>query len=63
MEMAVLQPFDRDIWLAGGPKLALAGFHYPTRMAVIRLADGGLFIWSSFAIVARQPETSSAAGQ
>ncbi|MVT67850.1 DUF4336 domain-containing protein [Bradyrhizobium pachyrhizi] len=44
--MVVLQQFGHDIWIAGGPNLAVAGFHYPTRMAVVRLADGGLFIWS-----------------
>ncbi|WP_076866892.1 DUF4336 domain-containing protein [Bradyrhizobium mercantei] len=44
--MTVLQDFGDDIWIAGGPNVAVAGFHYPTRMAVIRLSDGGLFIWS-----------------
>jgi hypothetical protein len=44
---AMLEPFGPEIWIAGGPTvIAAAGFHYPTRMAVIRLADGGLFIWS-----------------
>jgi hypothetical protein len=38
--------FDQEIWIADGPSVAVAGFHYPTRMAVIRLSNGGLFIWS-----------------
>lgn len=42
----MLQPFGEDIWLADGPLAGVAGFHYPTRMAVIRLQGGGLFIWS-----------------
>jgi len=46
----MLTPFGEDIWLADGPLVGVAGFHYPTRMAVIRLADGGLFIWSPTAI-------------
>ncbi|WP_166293976.1 DUF4336 domain-containing protein [Bradyrhizobium sp. 2S1] len=50
--MAVLQDFGPDIWIAGGPNVAVAGFHYPTRMAVIRLSDGGLFIWSPVRLTA-----------
>ncbi|MBO4224560.1 DUF4336 domain-containing protein [Bradyrhizobium neotropicale] len=42
----MLKEFDREIWTADGPDVSVAGFHYPTRMAVIRLSDGGLFIWS-----------------
>lgn len=46
----MLQPFGEDIWLADGPLTAVAGFHYPTRMAVIRLSGGALFIWSPTAL-------------
>lgn len=42
----MLQEFGREIWIVDGPCVAVAGFHYPTRMAAIRLSDGGLFIWS-----------------
>ena len=42
----MLQPFGEEIWLAEGPTTAVAGFCYPTRMAVVRLAGGALFIWS-----------------
>ncbi|MDI4238061.1 DUF4336 domain-containing protein [Bradyrhizobium sp. Arg237L] len=42
----MLNEFAHEIWTADGPDVAVAGFHYPTRMAVIRLSDGGLFIWS-----------------
>ncbi len=42
-----LKEFAKDIWIADGPEIgAAAGFHYPTRMAVIRLADHSLFVWS-----------------
>lgn len=45
-----LKGFSRDIWIAdGGLVTAAAGFHYPTRMAVIRLKDG-LFIWSPISL-------------
>jgi hypothetical protein len=38
--------FSHEIWIADGPPVVIAGFHYPTRMAVIRLPDEHLFIWS-----------------
>lgn len=46
----MLQPFGEAIWIADGPVADVAGFRYPTRMAVIRLADGGLFVWSPTAL-------------
>jgi hypothetical protein len=43
----VLQVFGPDIWIVNGPiATAAAGFHYPTRMAVIRLKNGDLVLWS-----------------
>lgn len=43
----MLKPVGPDIWLADGPVVSAAmGFRYPTRMAVIRLAGGDLFVWS-----------------
>ncbi len=46
-----LQAFGPQIWIADGPVLtAAAGFRYPARMAVIRLAEGGLFVWSPTAL-------------
>ncbi|WP_137933420.1 DUF4336 domain-containing protein [Mesorhizobium comanense] len=46
-----LREFGAGIWIADGPAVtAAAGFHYPTRMAVIRLSAGGLFIWSPVAL-------------
>ncbi|MFT3727963.1 MAG: DUF4336 domain-containing protein [Terricaulis sp.] len=46
----VLEQFGDDIWIANGPTVVSAGFRYPTRMALIRLADGGLFAWSPIAL-------------
>jgi hypothetical protein len=48
--MASLQPFGQDIWIADGESVSVAGFHYPTRMTLIRLGDGGLFVWSPTAL-------------
>lgn len=49
----MLTPFGSQIWLADGPAITAAlGFHYPTRMGVIRLSDGGLWLWSPIAMTA-----------
>lgn len=48
--MPGLQSFGRDIWIADGETVSVAGFRYPTRMALIRLGDGGLFVWSPTAL-------------
>jgi hypothetical protein len=50
--MAGLQHFAGNIWVADGDTVSVAGFRYGTRMAVIRLADGGLFVWSPVALPA-----------
>jgi hypothetical protein len=41
-----LQTFGTNIWIADGATVSVGGFRYPTRMAVIRLPDGSLFVWS-----------------
>ena len=46
----MLKQLGQDIWTADGCDIAVIGFHYPTRMAIIRLADGGLFVWSPIAL-------------
>lgn len=53
----MLQLLDENIWTAAGPQVRVLGFGYPTRMAVIRLEDGGLFIWSPTAL---EPELKAA---
>jgi hypothetical protein len=42
----VLTEIDRNLWIADGPSVPFLGVPYPTRMAVARLGDGGLWIWS-----------------
>ena len=42
--------FGPELWTCGGPTLSFFGFPYPTRMAVVRLASGGLFVWSPIAM-------------
>ncbi|MCM2474766.1 DUF4336 domain-containing protein [Rhizobium sp. CG5] len=47
----MLKEFGPNIWIADGPTVtATAGFHYPTRMAVIRLANSDLVLWSPTAL-------------
>lgn len=47
----MLLPIGKDIWLGDGPEIVAAmGFHYPTRMVVVRLRDGGVWIWSPIAL-------------
>ena len=47
----MLKPAGPDFWLADGPAVRfLRLFPYPTRMAVARLADGGLWVWSPIAL-------------
>jgi hypothetical protein len=45
-----LAQFGPEIWIADGPVTSFHGFRYPTRMAVIRLSDGSLFVWSPVAL-------------
>jgi hypothetical protein len=46
----MLEPVDTDIWLAEGPVVDFHGFPYPTRMVIVRLPDGALWIWSPVAL-------------
>ena len=48
--MPRLEPLDRDLWIADGPAVSFFGFPYPTRMAVIRLPSGELWVWSPIAL-------------
>jgi Domain of unknown function (DUF4336) len=45
-----LRAFGPEIWIADGPAVPFFTFPYPTRAAVIRLAGGGLFVWSPIAL-------------
>jgi hypothetical protein len=42
----MLKPLEPDLWFADGDVVSFKGFDYPTRMVVVRLADGGLWLWS-----------------
>jgi hypothetical protein len=46
----VLKPVGEDLWVVDGPMVRMAYFGgsipFPTRMVVVRLENGGLFLWS-----------------
>jgi hypothetical protein len=48
--LATLEQFGPSLYVADGPTVSFFGFPYPTRMAVARLADGDLWVWSPIAL-------------
>lgn len=42
----MLEQLGQDLWVADGGTVSFFGFDYPTRMVVVRLDDGGLWLWS-----------------
>ena len=48
---ALLREFGPRLWMSEGPVVPVFfGFSHPTRMAVIKLSDGGLFVWPPIAL-------------
>jgi hypothetical protein len=41
-----LSAFAPDVWIADGAAVPFFTIPYPTRMALVRLREGGLFLWS-----------------
>lgn len=52
MAVERLVAFGPEIWVAEGPAATATGLSSPTRMAIIRLGDGGLFLWSPVQLTA-----------
>jgi len=48
--VSTLERVGDDLWIAQGPPVFFLGFRYPTRMAVVRLPDRGLWLWSPVAL-------------
>jgi hypothetical protein len=44
--MKQFQPIADGIWIAEGSDVDFHGFPYPTRMVIIRLANGAVWVWS-----------------
>ncbi len=58
----MLKPFGPSLYAADGPPVSFHGFPFPTRMAVARLSNGGLWIWSPVALTADLGEAISELG-
>jgi hypothetical protein len=59
----MLKEFGHEIWIGDGPDVAVVGFHYPTRMVIIRLSDGGLFVSSPIRLSSSLRAEVDAVGQ
>jgi hypothetical protein len=60
--MSTLLVLGPDIWLVEGPVVSFYGFAYPTRMVLVRLSGGGLFVWSPIALTAELKAAVEALG-
>jgi hypothetical protein len=62
----VLKPVAEGLWIVDGPaetmRFAGIGVDFPTRMVVIRLRSGELFLWSPIALVPALQEAIDAIG-
>jgi hypothetical protein len=45
-----LKPFGPDIWIVDGPSIRFYGLPFPTRMTVVRLPDGTVWLHSPIAL-------------
>jgi len=41
-----LLELDEDLWIVDGPRVRMLGIPFPTRMTIVRLSDGGLWLHS-----------------
>jgi hypothetical protein len=58
----VLEEFGPALYVADGPEVSFFGFPYPTRMAVVRLADGSAWVWSPVALTEELEKAVGAIG-
>lgn len=42
----MLEPLGCNLWFADGGVVSFNGYDYPTRMVIVRLANGALWLWS-----------------
>jgi hypothetical protein len=58
----MLEAFGPSLYLADGPTVSFFGFPYPTRMALVRLSDGSVWVWSPVALTAALERNVEAIG-
>ena len=61
-EQAILRQFGPGIWMADGTVVPFLSFRYPTRMAVVLLSSGGLWVWSPISLNAALKREGDALG-
>jgi hypothetical protein len=60
--ISMLKEFGNSLYVAEGPTVSFYGFPYPTRMAVVRLSDGGVWVWSPVALTEELASSVEAIG-
>ncbi|MCB1670158.1 MAG: DUF4336 domain-containing protein [Gammaproteobacteria bacterium] len=58
----MLEEFGPSLFVADGPVVSFYGFPYSTRMAIVRLAGGDLWVWSPVALNQHLVEAIEALG-
>ncbi|MGH8138489.1 MAG: DUF4336 domain-containing protein [Steroidobacteraceae bacterium] len=58
----MLVSFGHDLFCADGPTVSFFGFPYPTRMAVVRLSTGKVWVWSPIALTRELSDAVEAIG-
>lgn len=58
----MLEAFGPSLYAADGPTVSFFGFPYPTRMAVVRLSDGSVWVWSPVALTQELADEVQAIG-
>lgn len=59
----MLEAFGPSLYVADGPVVSFFGFPYPTRMAVARLSDGNVWVWSPVALTEELASAVEAIGR
>ena len=58
----MLKAFAESLYIADGPCVPFLGIPYPTRMAIVQLQDGSLWVWSPIALSAELEREVNALG-
>ena len=59
----MLNPVGEELWTVEGPIVSFYSFPYPTRMAVARLANRQLWLWSPIALTSELAEELEKLGE
>jgi hypothetical protein len=58
----MLEAFGPSLYAVEGPTVSFHGFPYPTRMAVVRLSNGEVWVWSPVALTQELAEEVQSVG-